>query len=99
MRVSDSFWSNTCAISSRSRQKGLQYAVEGYIQHIKISHEGETTTVEANTGQCQNRRNPMISTSNAMSTALWTSHAPALQGKIGTLVCFRRMLTEIFKLI
>ena len=32
VRVSDVFWSNTSAISSRSRQKGLQYAVEGYIQ-------------------------------------------------------------------
>ena len=28
--VSDDFWSNTSTISSRSRQKGLQYAVEGY---------------------------------------------------------------------
>ena len=47
VRVSDSFWSNTCAISSRSRQKGLQYAVEGYIKNIKINKEGDTTTVEA----------------------------------------------------
>ena len=100
MRVSDSFWSNTCAISSRSRQKGLQYAVEGYIQHIKISHEGETMTVKAKAYKIrQNQRNPMISTSNATSTALWTSHSLALPGKFGTLVCVRRMLTEIFKLI
>ena len=86
MRVSDSFWSNTCAISSRLRQKGLQYAVEGYIQNLKISNKGDTMTVEAkHTGQWQNRRNPMISTSNARSTALWTSHALALLGKFGTL--------------
>ena len=47
VHVSDSFWSNTCAISSRLRQKGLQYAVEGYIQNIKISNKGDTTTVKA----------------------------------------------------
>ncbi|MEQ2308940.1 hypothetical protein AMECASPLE_033430 [Ameca splendens] len=42
VRVSDSFW-----ISSRSRQKGLQYAVEGYIQNITIRNEGDTTILEA----------------------------------------------------
>ena len=45
--VSDDFWSNTSAISSRSRQKGLQYAVEGYIQNIKINNEVDTTIIEA----------------------------------------------------
>ena len=44
---SEDFWSNASAISSRSRQKGLQNAVEGYIQNIKISNEGETTKIEA----------------------------------------------------
>ena len=47
LSVSEDFLSNTSAISSRSRQKGLQYAVEGYIQNIKISNEGETTKIEA----------------------------------------------------
>ena len=45
--MSDDFWSNTSAISSRSRLKGLQYAVEGYIQNIKIGNEGETTKIKA----------------------------------------------------
>ena len=45
--VSDDFWSNTSAISSRSRQKGLQYAVEGYIQNIKINNEVDTTIIKA----------------------------------------------------
>ena len=53
VRVSDLFWSNTSAISSRSRQKGLQYAVEGYIQNIKIRNEGDTTTIEANAYRSQ----------------------------------------------
>ena len=35
------------AISSRSRQRGLKFAVEGYIKNIKISNEGETTIIEA----------------------------------------------------
>ena len=56
VRISDLFWSNTSAISSRSRQKGLQYAVEGYIQNIKIRNEGDTTTIyvsiEANAYRC-----------------------------------------------
>ena len=30
--ISDWFWSNAADISSRARQKGLQYAVEGYVQ-------------------------------------------------------------------
>src|SRR4029434_7523130 len=29
------------AISSRTRQNGLQYVVEGYIQNIKINNEGD----------------------------------------------------------
>src|SRR4029434_2686425 len=51
--VSDSFWSNISAISSRSRQKGLQYAVEGYIQNIKINNEGDTTIIEAKAHRSQ----------------------------------------------
>lgn len=53
VRVSDLFWGNTSAISSRSRQKGLQYAVEGYIQNIKIRNEGDTATIEANAYRSQ----------------------------------------------
>ncbi|KAI9522054.1 hypothetical protein NQZ68_040170 [Dissostichus eleginoides] len=45
--LTDSFWSNNAAISSRSRQKGLQYAMEGYIHSIKIRKEGGTTSIEA----------------------------------------------------
>ena len=45
--VSDSFLSNISAISSRSRQNGLQYAVKGYIQNIKINNKGDTTIIEA----------------------------------------------------
>ena len=51
--VSDDFWSNTSTISSRSRQKGLQYAVEGYIQNIKINNEVDTTIIEANAYRSQ----------------------------------------------
>src|SRR4029434_9720988 len=45
--VSDYFWSNTSAISSRSRQNELKYAVEGYIQNIKIKNEEDTTIIKA----------------------------------------------------
>src|SRR4029434_10546240 len=51
--VSDDFWSNTSTISSRSRQKGLQYAVEGCIQNIKINNEVDTTIIEANAYRSQ----------------------------------------------
>ena len=51
--VSEDFWSNTSAISSRSRHKGLRNAVEGYIQNIKISNEWETTKIEAKAYRCQ----------------------------------------------
>src|SRR4029434_356274 len=44
------------AISSRSRQKGLQYAVEGYIQNIKINNEGDTTIIEAKAHRSQSKK-------------------------------------------
>ena len=53
--VSDSFWSNVSAISSRSRQNGLQYAVEGYIQNIKINNKGDTTIIEAKAHRSQSK--------------------------------------------
>src|SRR4029434_11283069 len=70
--VSDDFESNTSTISSRSRQKGLQYAVEGYIQNIKINNKVDTTIIEANYIQVsiKKMRNPTTSSLNATSTAL-----------------------------
>src|SRR4029434_7519725 len=53
--VSDDFWSNISTISSRSRQNGLQYAVEGYIQNIKINNEGDTTIIEAQAHRSQSK--------------------------------------------
>ena len=53
--VSDDLWSNTSTISSRSRQKGLQYAVEGYIQNIKINNEVDTTIIEAKAFRSQSK--------------------------------------------
>src|SRR4029434_10752660 len=53
--VSDSVWGNTSAISSRSRQKRLQYAVEGYIQNIKIKNERDTTIIEAKAYRSQSK--------------------------------------------
>src|SRR4029434_9459875 len=59
--VSDDFWRYTSTISSRSRQKGLQYAVEGYIQNIKINNEVDTTIIEANAYRSQSKNeNPHI---------------------------------------
>lgn len=46
--VSELFWNNSAAISSRLRPKGLLHAVEGYASYIKICNEGGTTSVEAN---------------------------------------------------
>ncbi len=34
------FWKNKISISDRSRQKGLQYAVEGYIQAVRVTQQG-----------------------------------------------------------
>src|SRR4029434_2146120 len=68
LSVSVIFWSNTSAISSRSRQNGLQYAVEGYIQNIKINNEGDTTVIEAKVYRSQKKmRNPTTSSLNAHS--------------------------------
>src|SRR4029434_6924228 len=53
--VSDDFWSNTSTISCRSRQNGLQYAVEEYIQNIKINNEGGTTIIEAKAHRSQSK--------------------------------------------
>jgi len=61
--VSELFWSNILEISSRSKHKGLQYAVEGYSKY-KNSNEGDTT------GLKRNLRNPMTCTSNATSTPM-----------------------------
>ncbi len=33
------FWKNKKVISDRSRQKGLQYAVEGYIQAVRVTQQ------------------------------------------------------------
>src|SRR4029434_96716 len=53
--VSDSFCSNISVISSRSRQNGLQYTVEGYIQNIKINNEWDTTIIEAKAYRSQSK--------------------------------------------
>src|SRR4029434_6920565 len=55
LSVSDYFWSNISAISSRSRQNGVQYAVERYIQNIKINNEIDTTIIEANAYRSQSK--------------------------------------------
>ena len=39
-QVLDTFWVKKYLISSRSIQKGLHYAMEGYIQNFKIHTEG-----------------------------------------------------------
>ena len=51
--VSESFWNNSALISSRSRQKGLQYALEGYIHNLKIKKEVNITVIEADSYRSQ----------------------------------------------
>ncbi len=34
------FWKNKEVISDRSRQKGLQYAAEGYLQAVRVTQQG-----------------------------------------------------------
>src|SRR4029434_10583012 len=53
--VSDSFWSNISAISSRTRQNGLQYAVEECIQYIKSNNTVHTTVIEAQAYRSQSK--------------------------------------------
>ncbi len=33
------FWQNKKVISDRSREKGLQYAIEGYIQAVSVTQQ------------------------------------------------------------
>ncbi|KAK0151329.1 hypothetical protein N1851_007528 [Merluccius polli] len=53
--ISDWFWSKSTDISSRARQKGLQYAVEGYINNITISKDGNITKIEAKVYRSQSK--------------------------------------------
>ncbi len=36
------FWKNKKVISDRSRQRGLQYAVKGYIQAVRVTQQGNS---------------------------------------------------------
>jgi len=40
---------------ARSKQKGLRYAVEGFIPNIKLRNEWDTTTIDANAYQSQEK--------------------------------------------
>ncbi|KAK0151419.1 hypothetical protein N1851_007284 [Merluccius polli] len=53
--ISDWLWSKSTDISSRARQKGLQYAVEGYINNITISKDGNITKIEAKVYRSQSK--------------------------------------------